>query len=478
MVRNATGLWAIGTLAAALLLPGTAAATPLRYERVADHPDLIGGTAITRGADGALWFAGRDKKTPASHAGEGPPLGSPAISRLTPDGRVTHFTAGLKPDGSSHVAALTPGPDGNVWFVDDHEPSAIGRITPAGEISEFEDPSGRTPVDLVTGPDGNVWIAYHDAIGRLTPDLKLKLFEDGLGPADELNADYRDIRSITAGSDGALWFTDTPHKFASPPPSPPSIGRITTDGAITLFPIPDAAQASDLTAGPDGNVWAAAILKRAVHYPHQGFALPFTQVAIRVTPQGAMSTFSAGVPALSGIDGPEAGTITVGPDRNLWLLGGSSLTLYAPTGAVVDKVTHGLDNDYTLYGLNAIAADASGAWVTADDALIRVQPGRQPALKIACARHAGRRTLRCSGRVVSAPAARVQPARDARLSSITTRTTASAPSAYRLTRRSLTGTFVLEKGSFRSGRYRLDEGILRDGQSDIDATFILNVAIR
>lgn len=52
---------------------------------------------------------------------------------------------------------------------------------------------------------------------------------------------------ITAGSDGALWFTD---------PGTSQIGRITTTGAITEFtlPIPDSHPYA-ITTGPDGALW-------------------------------------------------------------------------------------------------------------------------------------------------------------------------------------------------------------------------------
>lgn len=51
---------------------------------------------------------------------------------------------------------------------------------------------------------------------------------------------------ITAGLDGALWFTE----------NAASIGRITTAGNITEFPITTThGMAAGITAGPDGNVW-------------------------------------------------------------------------------------------------------------------------------------------------------------------------------------------------------------------------------
>jgi streptogramin lyase len=51
--------------------------------------------------------------------------------------------------------------------------------------------------------------------------------------------------AITTEPDGALWFTET---YVS------KIGRITTGGAITEFPVPTLSN-YQIAAGPDGNVW-------------------------------------------------------------------------------------------------------------------------------------------------------------------------------------------------------------------------------
>src|ERR1700731_2568477 len=56
-----------------------------------------------------------------------------------------------------------------------------------------------------------------------------------------------DFCSITAGPDGALWFTEG---------NANKIGRITTAGVFTEFPVPTANSfPAGITAGPDGNLW-------------------------------------------------------------------------------------------------------------------------------------------------------------------------------------------------------------------------------
>jgi virginiamycin B lyase len=50
-----------------------------------------------------------------------------------------------------------------------------------------------------------------------------------------------------AGPDGALWFTETGRD---------RIGRMTTSGAITDYPVPTtSSQLGDILAGPDAAMW-------------------------------------------------------------------------------------------------------------------------------------------------------------------------------------------------------------------------------
>ena len=51
---------------------------------------------------------------------------------------------------------------------------------------------------------------------------------------------------ITAGPDGAMWFTNQGTN---------SIGRITTTGQITTFTGTGISRPDGITAGPDGNLW-------------------------------------------------------------------------------------------------------------------------------------------------------------------------------------------------------------------------------
>jgi streptogramin lyase len=96
---------------------------------------------------------------------------SHAIGRITPSGVQTPFTQGLSPDAL--VNAITPGPDGNMWFTE-LSPERIGRITPSGVVTEFATGLGynvaRGMFGIVAGPDGNLWFTANDALwlGRMS----------------------------------------------------------------------------------------------------------------------------------------------------------------------------------------------------------------------------------------------------------------------------------------------------------------------
>lgn len=102
------------------------------------------------------------------------------VGRMTPDGITTNeFPAGTLPQ------FITTGPDHNLWITEQApvcnggppgEPSAIGRLTPAGVHTAFAlpQPPVACPQDIIVGPDGKLWFAEvleggNGAIGRIDP---------------------------------------------------------------------------------------------------------------------------------------------------------------------------------------------------------------------------------------------------------------------------------------------------------------------
>jgi virginiamycin B lyase len=82
------------------------------------------------------------------------------IGRMTPAGSLTEFSLPLSTSGPS---GITPGPDGNIWFT---ERQSIGRITTTGIVTEFTIPTMSSgPMGITIGPDNNLWFA--EAAGKI-----------------------------------------------------------------------------------------------------------------------------------------------------------------------------------------------------------------------------------------------------------------------------------------------------------------------
>jgi streptogramin lyase len=186
------------------------------------------GGKIAAGPDGDLWYT--EDLCCYSEQAIGRVVAS-EVSSGTSDG-ITHFQLS---NVGSYPYDIAPGPDGNMWFTEQFG-GAIGRITPAGAVSEFPIPNTDV-LGITAGPDGNIWFAARSgAIGRMTLAGAVTEFPVGGGPS-----------GITTGPDGNLWFTQ---RYSD------QIGRITPSGTITEHSIPTPnVQPWLITMGPDGNIW-------------------------------------------------------------------------------------------------------------------------------------------------------------------------------------------------------------------------------
>src|SRR4051812_5410199 len=52
---------------------------------------------------------------------------------------------------------IVPGPDGNMWFTQ-NTGKEVARITPSGQVQEFDLKLGETALGITPGPDGNMWV--------------------------------------------------------------------------------------------------------------------------------------------------------------------------------------------------------------------------------------------------------------------------------------------------------------------------------
>jgi len=277
------GVQPINTLGAAGLVTGVAFA-PLVTAPSTELTSAGGPRGITSGPDGNVWFT---------------EISGNKIGRITPAGVITEF---LTPTASG-PDGITTGPDGNLWYAG-FNGNKIGRVTPAGVITEFAAGAVSGPALITSGPDGNLWFTEFNShkIGKMTTAGVLTEFTAGI---TALSQPY----GITAGPDGNLWFTESAAN---------KIARITTGGAVTEFPLPTPNSfPAAIVTGPDGALWFA----------ETGTTGTANRIG-RITTSGAITEFG-GLSA-----GP--GGITLGPDGNLWFSTGKGVGRITTLGSVTE----------------------------------------------------------------------------------------------------------------------------------------------
>jgi streptogramin lyase len=161
-------------------------------------------------SDGGAWYANDNQ-----------------VGHMTPDGKSESWWL---PDVFSYSAYdIVIGPDDYIWIATN---AGVARVSRTGTSAFIDGTWGAN--DLTAGPDGNIWVSFgsRNAIGRITPAGTLTLFEqDGLNP-----------QRIAAGADGKLWFT-----------TGGTLKSISTSGTFSGT-FSDSAY-NHLVAGTDGRLW-------------------------------------------------------------------------------------------------------------------------------------------------------------------------------------------------------------------------------
>jgi streptogramin lyase len=300
---------------------------------------------ITTGPDGNLWFTEQ--------------LGD-KVGRITPSGVVTEFpvpTAGASP------WQIVTGPDGNLWFTE-RSGNKIGRITPAGAVTEFTIPDDNTlPEGIAAGADGRLWFTETGSgfVGAVTTAGVFSKYPFPSYPITSVN-----VSGITAGPDGALWFT---YSVTAPTATGPRVGRMTTAGQATEFPLPSAQSTtpvgpnSRIVSGPGGNLWFTMDSLGATNY-----------IGVAST-SGAIMTYA--IPAIppsasQPVIGASACGIAAGPDGNLWFAERAfgAIVRMTPSGTMTEVIARS-----TTRGPCGITAGPDGnIWFTKSGAIGRTTP--------------------------------------------------------------------------------------------------------
>jgi len=206
-------------------------------------------------------------------------------------------------------------------------PSITERTT-APKLNFFDLQSGGSwPDFIVAGPQHAMWFTefYLDAIGRISMDGHLTIFTIPNG----------DPEGIAIGPDHNIWYTA---------PGWDQIGRMTPAGKTTVFKIAGSNPSPrGITLGPDGNMWYTEF--------YDGYIG-------RITPKGAITRFA--VPEYE--SSPWA--ITTGPDGDLWFTesGADKIGRFNPTTQAFESSISVPTQDATPWGI--LLAPDKHVWFT------------------------------------------------------------------------------------------------------------------
>jgi streptogramin lyase len=193
---------------------------------------------------------------------------------------------------TGQVFWITKGPDNNLWATEFYD-NKIARTTTGGAVTECTTPTTNSnPVHIVSGPDGALWFTeLGGKVGRITTS---GTFTEYPLPA------YTEPYGITVGPDNNLWITEA------------GFGQIVemhTDGSLgTTVTLPgatpsDSRSPHSITTGPDGNLWVTE-------------AAPGRANIARITTAGSVTEFP--LPKTIATDYAQPEDIVSGPDSNLW----------------------------------------------------------------------------------------------------------------------------------------------------------------
>ncbi len=253
---------------------------------VAPSPDPLAVPQVFQGHGGSQWVVNRDKY-------------QSSIENLVSDGQKTMWhtsegcalgTTNMRLKYAFFQTAFCPiylalGSDHNIWYTEtesQNSPSRVAKITPAGQSTVYNAEPKQTQIDAITpGPDGALWLAVENHVGRMTTDGNYSTFPMPTG-------DF--ATTIISGPGGNLWSLDTYHGTNT-------LAKITPQGQMTVYP---SLGATSMTLGPDGALW-----------------LTDAYSILRVTTSGTETQYSTGSLRVS--------SIITRSDGQLWMLTGAGI---------------------------------------------------------------------------------------------------------------------------------------------------------
>ncbi len=180
-------------------------------------------------------------------------LGLTAIA-ASPASAAPHVDGKFAVSGVGTNNEITKGPDGNLWVTLD-QTKDVAKLTPKGQVTEFDALDMSNPVGITKGPDGNLWVTQSGGVASFSPDDPDAAVKYAIG-------DISDPRPIVTGPDGNLW-TISGDKVITFDPADP-------EGTATSYPVLVAGR--DIDAGKDGKLWVADFGSQVVKVKTDGTA--------------------------------------------------------------------------------------------------------------------------------------------------------------------------------------------------------------
>ena len=236
---------------------------------------------------------------------------------------VTQFSI---PTANAQPNSIVTGPDGALWFTE-QSTGKIGRLATNGTFSEFAPPTANSsPTDIVVGPDGALWfIEGIGNIGRITTAGAVTEFPVIIPPLRNGPGDTVDgaIDGLTPGADGALHFF-----FANSSDN----ACVPVDGVNGVIEFARLTTAGTLTALEQCKILASSM---TMGPDGNLWATSSFGNALGVSSITSSNTITS-YPDPTGNSGngnTQPSGIVTGPDGNLWLIG--------TPGNVITNVTIG-----------------------------------------------------------------------------------------------------------------------------------------
>ncbi|MGN6202459.1 MAG: Vgb family protein [Solirubrobacterales bacterium] len=295
-------VFSVCILVACLSAAASASAAPAINGTFPVASEIDANNKIVAGPDGNVWLTvggGND------------------VARVTPGGEVQEFDL----PGISGTNGIAAGPDGNLWVPTINAVTKFAPGDPVGSAQTFTVNTINNGGQVITGPDGLLWVASQNSVVHFSaanPEgAQAVSLEGELAPKDIEVAGSLVVVADQSGGNRVVTFTTagTQKDFATDGPSQGVAGGPNGQIAFTaplavpekagLISPPNPAQSFELLGDPFGVAFGGDGAYWIVQFA-------FGQLA-RVTTDGQLTTPITGLPLES------ARQITAGPGGTLWV---------------------------------------------------------------------------------------------------------------------------------------------------------------